>query len=387
MSAWLEKRLGKELDKRKEKGLLRELQSNESGSIDLSSNDYLQLSRHPKLLETAHNWAIKHGVGARASRLLSGSTADLLQLEKRFAALLHREAVLFFNTGYQMNSTVLPAIIKRDDHIFIDRLAHNSLYAGAVASRAHLHRFEHNSISDLRDKIQGVRSSGSAEPIRRFVITESVFSMDGDSPDWNALFECKQAFDVVLIVDDAHAFGLFGEQGFGMAAGFPQVDILLGTFAKAAGSSGAYLSARRTVVEALVNFCSGFIYTTGMSPLIAGAIEEAIALIPMLKNQRMELGKQAQRFRIELSRQGWNVGDVKLKTPIVNITIGEVETTLRLAHQLEKAEIRVSMIRPPTVPAGTSRLRLSLHSGLSSSDYDRIIESFALLKAQKYINN
>lgn len=381
MSSWLEKRLSKELDRRKKEGLLRELQPNKLGTIDLSSNDYLQISRHPNLLNAAHDWAVKHGTGARASRLLSGSSADLLRLEQRFASLLHREAALFFNTGYQMNSTVLPAMIKRSDHIFIDRLAHNSLYMGAVASRAHLHRFEHNSVSDLRDKMQRVRSSGSADSGQHVIITESVFSMDGDSPDWNALFELKQAFDGVLIVDDAHAFGLFGKQGFGMAADFAEVDILLGTFAKAAGSSGAYLSANRTVVEALVNFCSGFIYTTGISPLIAGAIDGALALIPMLKSQRIDLGNQALRLRSELSRQGWKVGNTALKTPIVNIVIGEAKAALRVAHQLEEEGIYVSMIRPPTVPVGTSRLRLSLHSGLSSADYNRIIGSFARLKA------
>lgn len=336
--------------------------------VNFSSNDYLGLARHPLLLQRGAEFAARYGAGATASRLICGSYRCMAEVEEKLAGLKETAASLLFNSGFQANVSILPALADRHSLILADRLSHNSLIQGAVLSRAKLRRFEHNDLDHLRRLLLQGRSEGYN---RVFLVTESVFSMDGDRCDLLQLCGLAQEFGAWLLVDEAHATGVLGRRGMGLTCGLP-VDLVIGTFGKACGSFGAYLACSAELREYLLNCCAGFVYTTALPPATIGAIDAALELIPGLAAERSRLAELADHLRRAIHKLGWSCGDST--TQIVPLLLGGEEETLALTAWLEEHGILASAVRPPTVERGQARIRLALSAGHSWAQVENLIE-------------
>ena len=335
--------------------------------IDVSSNDYLGLSQHPLVKERAADWALRHGAGAPASRLVAGTRDITLAVEEKLAAFKGREAALLFSSGFQANATVIPALSRLDGStttIFSDELNHASIIHGARAARCPVHVFRHNDLDHLDSLL--AKHSG-----RKLIATESVFSMDGDRANLATLVKVAERHGAMLYVDEAHATGILGPQGRGLAAECGGVDIVMGTLGKAVGSFGAYVAGSRTLIDWLVNRCSGFIFTTALPPPVLGAIDAALDLIPGMDEERARVAGHGQRLREALAAQG--ISTLDSTTQIVPAVIGAEAETLAMASRLEEAGFLAVAIRPPTVAAGTSRLRLAINSTLTAPELDRLL--------------
>jgi 8-amino-7-oxononanoate synthase len=339
--------------------------------IDVASNDYLGLSRHPLLIERACDWAREHGAGSRASRLVTGTSAALLALEEKLAAFKGAEAALIFATGFQLNSSVLPALFELGEGtplVFTDRLNHASLHAGCRGLKQI--RFRHNDLAHL-DALLAEHPA----PLR-FVVTESVFSMDGDRADVPALAALAERHGAILYLDEAHATGVLGPQGRGLAALAPgQVPVVMGTLGKALGGAGAYVAGSRALIDWLVNRCAGFIYSTAPAPAALGALDAALDLVPGMDAARQRLTLMAQRLRAALHARG--IDTLASSTQIVPAVIGAETAALAAAQRLRDAGILAVAIRPPTVPAGSARLRFALSAALSDADFERVLAAVA----------
>jgi len=352
--------------------------------IDASSNDYLGLSQHPLVKTRAAEWAERHGAGAPASRLVTGTRDITLAVEEKLAAFKRCEAALLFSSGFQANATVIPALAKvggdntaNATAIFSDALNHASIVHGCRIARTRTQVFRHNDLGHLDDLLQ--RQAG--KPGRRLILTESVFSMDGDRADLPALVELAERHDATLYVDEAHASGVLGPQGRGLAAQCAQsgggVDIVMGTLGKAFGAFGAYVAGSRALIDWLVNSCPGFIYTTALPPAVLGAVDAALDLIPGMDAERARLASNSQRLRDALALR--NCDTLDSTTQIVPAVIGSEADALAAARRLEDAGILVVAIRPPTVADGTSRLRFALGSHLDDAAMARLLAAVAEL--------
>lgn len=338
--------------------------------IDVSSNDYLGLSQHPQVKARAAEWAQRHGAGAPASRLVTGTREITLAVEEKLAAFKSCEAALLFSSGFQANATVIPALAKvggGDTAIFSDALNHASIVHGCRAARATTQVFRHNDLEHLDELLR--RYVGS--PGRKLILTESVFSMDGDRADLAALERIAERHDALLYVDEAHATGILGPRGGGLSAGLDGVDVVMGTLGKAFGAFGAYVAGSRTLIDWLVNRCGGFIFTTALPPAVLGAVDAALELIPGMDAERARVAAHAQRLRDALSALG--ISTLESTTQIVPAVIGAEADTLAAARHLEDAGILAVAIRPPTVAAGTSRLRFALGSQLDDAAMERLL--------------
>jgi 8-amino-7-oxononanoate synthase len=335
--------------------------------VDVSSNDYLGLSQHPLLKARAAEWAQRHGAGAAASRLVTGTREITLAVEAKLAAFKGREAALLFSSGFQANASVIPALAKvgaGNTAIFSDELNHASIIHGARAARCKVEVFRHNDLDHLDSLL-------AAHPGRKLIATESVFSMDGDRADLAALERIARRHDALLYVDEAHATGILGPQGGGLSAGLDGVDVVMGTLGKAFGAFGAYVAGSRTLIDWLVNRCGGFIFTTALPPAVLGAVDAALELIPGMDAERARVAAHAQRLRDALSALG--ISTLESTTQIVPAVIGAEADTLAAARHLEDAGILAVAIRPPTVAAGTSRLRFALGSQLDDAAMERLL--------------
>jgi len=341
--------------------------------IDFSSNDYLGLARHPLLAERAGEWAARHGAGAGASRLVTGTGEAHLAVEARIAAFKQAEAALLFASGWQANAAVIPALVAAAPGavVFADRLVHASMHAGCAAAGVRQVRFRHNDLAHLEDLLA---TRGAGAPAR-IILTESVFSMDGDRADIAALAAIAQAHDALLYVDEAHATGVLGPQGRGLCAGVAGVDVVMGTFSKAFGAFGAYVAGSRRLRDYLVNACGGFIFSTAPPPAVLGAIDAALDLVPGMEPQRAHLAMLGARLREGLAARGFDTAGSS--TQIVPAIIGGEAETLALSARLGGAGMLAAAIRPPTVPKGTSRLRLALRAGHGEAEVDALLGALA----------
>lgn len=341
--------------------------------VNLSSNDYLGLSQHPAVIAAACDSAARFGAGSTASRLVSGNLAAHGEVEARLAAGKGKDAALVLASGYQTNLTVLAAladktVVKKPVMILADRLVHHSLLQGALISGARLMRFRHNDLGHLED-ILHTHDSASCH---RIIVSESVFGMDGDRADLAALGQLAGKYSAMLYIDEAHATGVFGKSGFGLAADCPQqIDIAMGTFGKALGSFGSYIACDAVLRDYLVQRCGGLVYSTALPPAVLGAMAAALDLLPSLDRERAHLLALADRLRSALRGQGWDCGDST--TQILPVIVGSEENALALAAALKQEGFLVPAIRPPTVPAGTARLRLSLSAAHRAEDIERLI--------------
>jgi 8-amino-7-oxononanoate synthase len=337
--------------------------------INFSSNDYLGLSQHPLLKERAIEYLDRYGTGCGASRLVSGNLDCYGELEEKLAALKGTQAALIMNGGFQTNLTVLSALTDDKSFIALDRLSHNSLLQGTLLSGAKWSRFHHNDIDDLEYRLSATRAQNANE---RWIATESVFGMDGDRCDIDGLIASAKRFKAKLFIDEAHSTGLFGKAGMGLAAG-KSIDLIMGTFGKALGGFGSYVACSKTTREFLINCCSGFVYSTGLPPSVLGAIDAALDLIPTMNEQRLQLSQMSQYVRDSLRDAGFSTG--KSSTQIIPIIIGDESDALSLSAHLENCGILAIAIRPPTVPAHTARIRLSLSSAHTDEQIEKLLQA------------
>lgn len=329
--------------------------------IAFASNDYLGLANDPALKQGAINAIEQWGVGAGASQLVSGRLAIFETLEQRLAEFAQREAALFFPSGFQANLGVLTALADRHDVIFADKVNHASLIDGALLSRAQHVRYQHIDLEDLRHKLENTPIAPGGT---RLIVTDSVFSMDGDEAPLQALLALAEQYDAWLIVDDAHGLGVLGPQGRGSIADADLAPhsqlIMIGTLGKAAGVSGAFVAAEANVIEWLIQRARSYIYTTGASPMIAGALMASLAQILQGDERRAQLQQHIDQLRTGIAALNLPFELVPSRTGIQALVIGDNAKTLAVSASLLEQGYWVPAIRPPTVPVGSARLRISL---------------------------
>ncbi|MDO8787863.1 MAG: 8-amino-7-oxononanoate synthase [Sulfuritalea sp.] len=342
--------------------------------IDASSNDYLGLSQHPLVKTRAAEWAVRHGAGAPASRLVTGTRDITLAVEEKLAAFKRCEAALLFSSGFQANATVIPALAgvgSDGTAIFSDELNHASMVHGCRAARVKTQVFRHGDL----DHLDQLLCQQSGNPERKLILTESVFSMDGDRADLPALVQLAERHGAALYVDEAHATGVLGPEGRGLAAECRGVDVVMGTLGKAFGAFGAYIAGSRALIDYLVNRCPGFIYTTALPPAVLGAIDAALDLVPGMDPERARLAQNSQRLRDVLAQRNYDT--LGSSTQIIPAVIGSEKDALAAAQRLEDAGVLAVAIRPPTVPEGTSRLRFALGSALDEASMQHLLMTVA----------
>lgn len=336
--------------------------------LNFSANDYLGLSKHPALIAAAQDYVQRYGTSATASRLVSGNYEMHQQLEARLAAACGREAALLFSSGFQANSTILAALLDRRSLVLCDRLAHSSLLQGAMLSGAKLVRYAHSDLAQLEAKLQAAEDYS-----RTLIVSETLFSMDGDCSNLPAIAQLAERYGAMLYLDDAHALGVLGRAGMGLAAGLAGIDFTVGTFGKAFGAFGAFVACSQQLRDYLVNCCAGFIYTTALPPAVIGAIDAALTLIPDLEAERLLLSQQAENLRADLRALGYDTG--RSCSQIVPILLGSEARALSLSLWLEGAGILAPPIRPPTVATGSARIRLALSSCHRAEHYAQLLNA------------
>jgi 8-amino-7-oxononanoate synthase len=339
--------------------------------LDLASNDYLGFSRHPAVVAAAATELAASGLGAGASRLVSGSRPVHDQLERQLARWLGRDRVLLFPSGFQANIAALVALADRHTLVLADRHCHHSLLLGVRASGARLQRFAPNDLADLERRLVRAHQAPAGPTSRLLVVSESLFSMDGTSPDVTALAALCRRFDALLLLDEAHALGVLGPGGRGLARDLAGVTLVSGTLGKAFGSGGAFLAADGVLGEWLLQHCGAFRYTTALAPALAAGALAALELLIAQPQLAAELLALAGRWRDGLDASGWPRPPGH--GPILPLLVGGDGAALELQQRLENAGLLGVAIRPPTVPEGSSRLRLVVRLGLPAHTLDKLL--------------
>ena len=336
------------------------------------SNDYLGLANHPELIAAVCEGATQYGIGAGASHLVSGHSRAHHLLEEALASFTRLPRALLFSTGYMANAGVVTALIGRHDAIFADKLNHASLNDAALLSGARLSRYPHLNLAILE------RQLAASQARRKLVVSDAVFSMDGDVVPLPSLLELCERYDAWLLLDDAHGFGVLGDQGRGILAHFnissPRI-IYMGTLGKAAGVFGAFVAAQGEIIEMLVQRARSYIYTTAAPPFLSHALLKSLELIAGGAWRREKLVQLIKLLKQECHPLRWKL--LPSDTPIQPLIIGENAEALQVSEALRQKNILVTAIRPPTVPAGTARLRISLSS---SHDIEDVMELGATLR-------
>ena len=339
--------------------------------LDLASNDYLGLSRDPALQRAASAAIEAVGVGAGASRLISGTRPIHAELEQALGDWLGRERVLLYPSGFQANIAAVQALADRHTWVLADRLIHHSLLVGIQASGAKLRRFQHNDLADLEALL--VRARRDAPQRRLLVLSESLFSMEGSSPDVAAMAELCANHGAALLLDEAHSLGILGDGGRGLGYGIGEISLISGTFGKAFGSGGAFLAGNATVGDWLLQHSGPFRYSTALAPPLVAAAAAGLRAIQEREPERRALLERAERWRNALEAAGWpRPGG---SGPILPLMVGDDQRALTLQAQLEQAGLLSVAIRPPTVPDGTARLRLVLRHDCPAGTLSRLIQA------------
>tara|TARA_B100001093_G_scaffold486799_1_gene522467 strand:- start:14636 stop:15826 length:1191 start_codon:yes stop_codon:yes gene_type:complete len=344
--------------------------------VDLASNDYLNLAQHPELIAAAKEEINRSGVGAGGSRLISGSRPVHDQLETQLASWLEQDRVLLYPSGFQANIAAVFALADRHVPVLADRLCHYSLLTGVQASGARLQRFSHNDLQDLNRKLERCHQLHPGH--KPLVITESLFSMEGTSPDLATMAELCASHGARLLVDEAHALGVLGEGGRGLCQALPSnaVTLLSGTFGKAFGSGGAFLACGAELGETLLQSSGAFRYTTALAPPLAAAALTALTLMQRHPHWSGELITKSQHWRSALASAGWaRPGGTG---PILPLVIGTDQAALDRQQQLENAGLLSVAIRPPTVPEGTARLRLVVRRIMPDRTLEQLLSALPI---------
>jgi 8-amino-7-oxononanoate synthase len=366
---------------RDRQGLRRSLHVSTSvgGILNLADNDYLALARDPSVTAAVTRAVVEHGTSASASPLVTGWRAPHERLLGELCRWHRFPCGMLWSSGYAANSAVLSLLPVRGDLVLADRLIHHSMIAGLLRSGARIRRYEHLRLDHLENMLVEAAPSGRSV----FVVTESVFSMDGDVPDLAQLAHLKRRYGFQLIVDEAHALGWYGPDGAGLvrAAGIEAaVDVLIGTLGKTLASGGAYALFRDAFVrDYLVNVAGEFVYSTALSPINAAAASAALARAAELSPQQPEWRRCSRDFRAQLRTAGWDAagGD----SPVVPVVLGSAGAAVSVADALRDKGILVGAVRPPTVPTGTSRLRFSLKRTFNDAAAGRVLSALAEWRA------
>lgn len=348
-----------------------ELQCDGKRLLSFCSNDYLGLANHPALIKAMQQGAERYGVGSGASHLVSGHSHAHHALEAALAEFTQRPRALLFSSGYLANLGVISALADRQDEIHEDRLNHASLIDGARLSGATLRRYRHNDVAALRQRLD--------KPTLRhaFIITDGVFSMDGDIAPLPALAFSAAQYGATLMVDDAHGIGVIGDSGRGTiehcGLSIDNVPILVGTLGKAFGTFGAFVASSDDLIETLIQQARSYIYTTALPPAIAHATMTSLKLIDTEQWRREQLQTLIKRFKTGAEQLGLNI--MPSSTPIQPLLIGSAEEALRISEQLLQQGILISAIRPPTVAEGSARLRITFSANHSEQQIDRLLSA------------
>ncbi|MDR0675515.1 MAG: 8-amino-7-oxononanoate synthase [Elusimicrobiota bacterium] len=343
--------------------------------IDFSSNDYLNLSNHPEMVNVLIESAQKYGVGTGGSRLLGGGFELHNELENKIANFKLKEAALFFNSGYQANIGLIQALYKKGDVIFVDKLIHASIIDGIRLSGIDFFRFKHNDIDDLKSKLEKNRENFK----RTLIITESVFSMDGDIANLCEIAKLKDKYDFQIFVDEAHATGIFGKNGSGIVEELDlidKIDFIMGTFSKALGSFGAYIACQKSYKEYLINKCRSFIFSTSLPLSIVSANIKSIDIIQNEPIRRIELKR-----KVNYIRNLFKKSNIKIlgETQIIPIILKDNKKAIKISEKLKDLGYWVQPIRYPTVPKNQARLRLSINFNHSDEILEKFVEDCSKL--------
>ena len=343
----------------------------------LGSNNYLGLSMHPEVVAAAVEATQTFGTGASGSRLISGNSELYTTLESNLAKMKRTEAALVFSSGYAANTSVVPLLAGEGDLILSDALNHASIIDGCRLSRGNKKVYRHCDVEHLK-----ILLSESTAFRRKLIVTDSVFSMDGDIAPLPDIYEVAMEYDAMLLVDDAHGFGVLGKDGSGTISHFGldgKEIIQMGTLSKAVGALGGYIAGSRTLIALLINRARGFIFTTGLPPATLAAANTALDVIRSSPELRQNLFSHANRLKTALINFGYTL--LPSETQILPVVLGSPQRATRVAEALLTEGVFAPAIRPPAVPAGTSRLRLTVMATHTDAEIGQAIAGFAKAKA------
>ncbi|MCL2145347.1 MAG: 8-amino-7-oxononanoate synthase [Endomicrobia bacterium] len=375
--------LSEKLSNIKKSGLLRKLRLISSSPaanviidgkkfINFSSNNYLDLAGNEEINKAASEAARKYGLGGTSSRLVGGNLSIHEELETELAAFKNKQASLVFPSGYQANAGVISALASMENScVIMDKLNHASIWDGAKLSGARVFVYDHCDMNSFEIVLK--RARGYAV---KLAITESVFSMDGDAAPLREFAELCQKYDAVSMVDEAHSAGVFGKEGRGLAEMYgvqDKIDIVIGTLSKAFAVQGGFVCSSRKLVDFLVNKSRAFIYTTAVSPAICAAALKSLELVKKAGSQREHLLKTAENLNKHLKRQGFDTSNSC--TQIIPVITGSIKNTEKLSAALLRHGAFAPAIKPPTVPEGFARIRISLTAGHTKSDIEKLLEA------------
>jgi len=350
--------------------------------LSFASNDYLSLANHFEIKAAAEDALKRFGVGSGASHMVLGHHAAHADLESALATFTHRERAITFSTGYMANLAMVASIADSKTLILQDKLNHASLIDAAALSGARSQRYLHNNLQSLEKYL--VKATENPEYEKVLVLSDGVFSMDGDVAKLCSLSELCQRYNALLAVDDAHGFGVLGEHGGGVVEHFgltsQQVPLLVGTFGKAFGTAGAFIAGNNEIIEYIEQKARAYIYTTAMPPAIAAATQKSLFLIGRAHSERAHLQNLGRFFREQATDLGFDV--LPSVTAIQGVLIGESTAVMSLANYLNMQGILVGAIRPPTVAPGKARLRITLCADHSQVDVQRLIDALARAKQE-----
>ena len=349
--------------------------------LSFCSNDYLGLANHPEVIQALQQGAADYGVGSGAAHLVTGHSRAHHALEEELAEFTHRPRALLFSTGYMANLGVVSALAQRSDTVYEDRLNHASLIDAALLSQARLRRYPHADLATLEKWL----ADDATE--HKWLVSDGVFSMDGDLAPLPQLAALANQYNATLIIDDAHGFGVLGKHGGGIAEHFAvsatQVPVLIGTLGKAFGTFGAFVAGSEELIETLIQHARSYIYTTALPPAIAQATRVSLRLVQTEDWRRVHLGALCARFRAGMGQLGFTSMltpfSMGVITPIQPLIVGDAAFALALSQALLKRGILISAIRPPTVPQGSARLRITFSANHSEAHIDTLLEALSEL--------
>ena len=379
----------KELAALKRQGLYRKLRrvEGEQGAtllldgrevLNFSSNNYLGLANHPALKKAAKDAIDCYGFGAVASRLISGNMTLHEELEEKIAKLKGTETALVFNSGFQANTGVIPTLAGEGDVIFSDALNHASVIDGCRLSRARTVVYPHCDAARLEDELKKAPAAG-----RKLIVTETLFSMDGDEAPLGEIVDLAERYDALIMVDEAHATGVVGPNGAGVVAKLglgERILVQMGTLGKALGGFGAYVAGGGALRELLINRCRSFIFTTSLPPPVLAAAIAAVDLLYQEPQRRLALWHNCRALREGLRKLGFSLGNGE--GPILPLIIGDAEKCMAFSERLLEKGVFAQGIRPPTVPEGTSRLRITLMSTHTHEHLRRALQGFEAVQRE-----
>ena len=345
-------------------------EGDDAEKILFCSNNYLNLAGDERVIAAAGEAAKRYGCGAAASRLISGTMRPHVEVEKKFAEFFGTEAALLFPSGWTANEAVLKTIPQKGDIVLMDKFDHASIIDATRAGQAQFRTY----LPDRLDKLEKFLADKKYN--RRFIVTESVFSMDGNTADLKKLVDLKKTYDAILIVDEAHAVGCLGETGAGLAEELgvlDEVDIIVAPLGKAIAATGGIVAGKKTVIDYLINKARAFIYTTAPAPVNCAVILAALEIVKTEPQKREKLAANAEYLRSKLNKLGLDTG--KSTTHIIPVIIGPSKDTLQVSNQLYDRGFFIAAIRPPTVPADSARLRISVQSDHTTEQLDALVDA------------